>query len=58
MHAASHSTDTNRQRRDTAPDGEWEVSSEPVGYASEGWEHGAMHLQGRDEQKEQMYFFS
>lgn len=58
MHAASHSTDTVRQPWDIAPDGEWEVSSELVRYASEGPEYGAMYLQSRDEQKEQMYFSS
>lgn len=51
-----HSSGTIRQLWHAAPEGEWEVSSELVRYASEGWDNGVTYLKGGDESKKQMYF--
>ncbi|KUI67393.1 hypothetical protein VM1G_03343 [Cytospora mali] len=49
-----HSPDTIRKLWDSAPEGEWEVSSVLARYASEGWDNG-VGWQGGDEIKQQYF---
>lgn len=49
-----HSPDTIRQLWDTAPDGQWEVSSNLVDYASESWDNG-VNWQGGNHVKQQYF---
>ncbi|KAF2823436.1 hypothetical protein CC86DRAFT_422289 [Ophiobolus disseminans] len=49
-----HSPDTIRQLWDTAPEGEWEVTSELMPYASEGWSNG-VNWQGGNHVKQQYF---
>jgi len=49
-----HSPDTIRQLWDSAPEGEWEVDSVLVPYASEGWDNG-VNWQGGDGVKQQYF---
>jgi SAM-dependent methyltransferase len=49
-----HSSDTIRQLFDTAPEGKWEVSSQLVPYASEGWSNG-VNWQGGNHVKQQYF---